>query len=280
MNPIILIIKKCLGVKGIRLAKSLFFPSQLQINRNGIKFTVNSKQNYEFWLGIKKGKWEYSNTFAIFDKFLNRQHSYVDIGAHIGSTVLYGCQLAKHCYAIEPDPIAFEELNKNVYLNKDLLPRVTLANLAISNLSGTVSLYQVGDRWGNSASSILNDSTKSAQEIKSKTFQQFITEHSINDCNFIKIDIEGAEFIVLPTMKDYLQINKPTLLVEFHPMLVDQPMQKLESIRNVLKIYNHLYDEKFKEIEVESIFSSFRDKPDQTLRVVFTPLSLTESSKF
>ena len=35
--------------------------------------------------------------------------------------------------------------------------------------------------------------------------------------NFIKIDIEGGEYIILPAMKNFLKINKPTLLISIHP---------------------------------------------------------------
>ena len=266
------LIQKCLGIRGTHLVKSLFFPNQLQIDKNGRKFTVNSKRDYLFWLRVKKGKWE-PETFVIFDKFLSRQNSFIDVGAWLGATVLYGCQLAKHCYAVEPDPIAFEELKKNVELNKDMISRITLANVALSNLSGTMNLYQPEGEWGNSGSSILFDETKASKEVRSTTFQQFITDHSIDDCNFIKMDIEGGEFIVLPTMIDYLKTHKPTLLLELHPMYIKSPPQQLEEMITVFNIYDHIYDENLKEIDLESIFFSMKNKPDKTLRIVLTSLS-------
>lgn len=265
------IIKKCLGVKGTRLVRSISFSNQLQINKKGRKFTVNSKKEYPFWMLVKLGLWE-SDTYTILDKFLNNQHSYLDIGAWIGPTVLYGSQIAKHCYAVEPDHIAFQELTKNVKLNKNIQSRITLANFAISDLSGTIRLYQSDEDWGNSTSSILSNEGKSSREIESKTFQQFIEDYSITDCNFIKMDIEGGEFIVLPTMFNYLKMNKPTLLVEIHPMFVNDPIQKFENIRQVLNIYDHMYNEKFKEIDIESILFLLKNKPDKTLQVLLTDL--------
>src|SRR6267143_3643123 len=107
------IVRKFLGDRGTKLAKSLLIPKELQINKNGRHFVVNPEKDYFFWRDLQKGKWEPS-TFTIFDKFLNKQHSYIDIGAWWGPTVLYGCQLARHCYAVEPDPIAFQELKNNV----------------------------------------------------------------------------------------------------------------------------------------------------------------------
>jgi len=77
------------------------------IHKNGKKFYVNTSKNEWFWNQVETNLWE-PDTFKIFDKFIDKEHSYIDIGAWIGPTVLYGCQISKHCYAIEPDPIAFK----------------------------------------------------------------------------------------------------------------------------------------------------------------------------
>jgi FkbM family methyltransferase len=265
------VIKKILGPKGTRLVRSVSFSRQLQINKKNIKFTVNSKREFPFWILVKLGLWE-SETYKIMDKFLDKQHSYLDIGSWIGPTVLYGSQLARHCYAVEPDHIAFQELKNNVELNKNIQSNITLINAALSNLSGTIPLYQFDESWGHSTSSILSNETKSSKNVKSKTFQQLIDEYSITDCNFVKMDIEGGEFIVLPTMLDYLKINKPTLLVEIHPMFVDDPIQKFGNIKPVLDIYDHIYDEKFRKINTDSILLLMQNRSDLTLQILLTDL--------
>ena len=268
MNLIPVVIK-ILGVRGTRFVRSISFSKQLQIKKKEIKFAVNSKREYAFWMLVKLGLWE-SETYAIMNKYLDKQHSYIDIGSWIGPTALYGCQLAKHCYAVEPDHVAFEELSKNVQLNKNLQSNITLLNIAISNSSGVVHLYQPDESWGKSTSSILSDEAKSSREVESKTFQQIIDELSITDCNFIKMDIEGAEFIVLPTMLNYLKNNRPTLLVEIHPMYVNDISQKFENIKPVLEIYNYMYNEKFERIDVDSTLLLLKNKPDRTVQILLT----------
>ena len=57
--------------------------------------------------------WE-KQTFQILDKFLEKNYSYIDIGSWIGTTALYACQLSRHCYAIEPNPISFKELKTRI----------------------------------------------------------------------------------------------------------------------------------------------------------------------
>lgn len=46
-------------------------------------------------------------------KYCNKENTYIDIGAWIGPTVLYGACVSKHVYAIEPDPAAVSQLKKN-----------------------------------------------------------------------------------------------------------------------------------------------------------------------
>ena len=97
---------------------------KIKIEKNGKTFFVNSSNNASFWASMQVGVWE-PETFKIFDIFLDKNHSYVDLGAWIGPTVLYGCQNAKFCYAIEPDPVALKQLKNNEDLNPNLISRIS-----------------------------------------------------------------------------------------------------------------------------------------------------------
>lgn len=145
------LIKRILGKKLIRLYRSIktAHPKKISIVKNGKRFTVNCLEldRYMEWLDYKKGNYE-PKTFKIFDKFLDEDHSYIDIGAYIGPTVLYACQLAKHCFAIEPDPIACKELKNNIALNAHLKSKITVSELAISNRSGTTKFFTPAEYLG------------------------------------------------------------------------------------------------------------------------------------
>ena len=169
---------------------------------------------------------------------MDRNHPYRDIGAWIGPTALYGCQIAKHCHAIEPDPDAFKILQDNVKLNPKLKDRITLYDCCIGDSCNDVKLGN-NNKFGDSSSSILYDHTKSIT-VKSVTLDRFIQTNSIKDLNFIKIDIEGGELIVLPNIKGYLQKNKPTLFISLHPFLFKDIEKDCRKIVDVLKIYNNI----------------------------------------
>src|SRR5580658_8197648 len=111
----------------------------MRINARGKQFEVLLGNHAGFWNQVSSGAWE-SGTFAIFDRFLDREHSYIDIGAWIGPTLLYGCQLAKAAYGLEPDPLAYAELEQNIGLNKAIASNVRLFNACIAPRSGEVAL--------------------------------------------------------------------------------------------------------------------------------------------
>ena len=144
---------------------------------------------------IAQKNWE-QNTFRIFKKFLNKDSSYIDIGAWIGPTVLFAVHFAKKVYAVEPDPIAYRELLNNIEANNNLKDRIVVFYGCIGNSNGKVKIgnpYEVGS----SSSSLLFSKSSASWEAESMTIDTFVKKYNIDDCGFIKMDIEGGEFYVL-----------------------------------------------------------------------------------
>ncbi len=180
--------------------------------------------------------------------FLDSNHSYIDLGAWIGPTVLYGCQKAKFCYAIEPDPVAFKQLKNNVKLNPSLISRISFSNSCVMNSSGITYLTTKGE-FGDSCSSTTFKKSSSSIEVPSTTLEQFFHDNSIDDCNFIKIDIEGGEFTVLPNASKFLEEKKPTLHISLHPGMMENPKESMRKIYDVISMYDVLYNNELQEIK-------------------------------
>ena len=221
--------------------------SKIKIQKNDKIFFVNSSQLNHFWAQLQLNLWE-SNTFKIFDTFLDSNHSYIDLGAWIGPTVLYGCQKAKFCYAIEPDPVAFKQLKNNVKLNPSLISRINFSNSCIMNSSGITYITTKGE-FGDSCSSTTFKKSSSSLEVPSTTLEQFFHDNSIDDCNFIKIDIEGGEFEVLPAASKFLEEKKPTLHISLHPGMMENPKESMRKIYDVISMYDVLYNNELQEIK-------------------------------
>jgi FkbM family methyltransferase len=208
----------------------------LKIKINNRSFFVdktNIVSSINHWRYINEGTWE-PHTFKILEEYLNTDCSYIDMGSWIGSTVLYGSLLAKHTYAIEPDPIALISLRNNIEVNEDLKKKITLFDGAISDNTGSFSLY---NSVGESTSTLVGSGI--SINIKALSFDDFVKEYGIKDCNFIKMDIEGAEKIVLPSMVNYLEkcVYKPVLYISFHPNFFKG--EDKENIKKSLRFYNN-----------------------------------------
>ena len=242
-----------------------------KVKKNKITFFVtgpDAPYSDDFWNKVEMDEWE-DRTYRIFDVLLSKNHSYIDMGAWIGPTVLYACQLVQHCYALEPDPVAFNALTDNISLNPNLINKITLYNGCIWNVSEYVKLGTKTD-FGDSRSSILFANSQSSIDVKSLTLDDFIKVNDIKNCNFIKIDIEGGEAIVLPNIKSYLQRNKPTLLLSLHPFAFNDKKNDLEAILDVLKIYKNIYNTNGRPLKLHQLFNILYSLEKDSFSVVTT----------
>ncbi|EGW36165.1 hypothetical protein DOT_5949 [Desulfosporosinus sp. OT] len=70
-------------------------------------------------------------------------------------------------------------------------------------------------------------------EVRGITISDFLTEYDVKDIGFIKIDIEGGEYSIIPSMHDYLCSNRPTLLlyISFHSFRLSEEI-KIKNSKN------------------------------------------------
>lgn len=212
------------------------------ISNNSINFNVDPMtgdcDGFGFWKRLVVGGWE-PHTFNVLQRFLSKENSYIDVGAWVGPTVLFGAQLSKHCYAFEPDPKAFKELQINLKLNPDI-KNVDEYQVAISHTTGTVSIG-TNTKKGDSMSSLLFQDVES-WNVASITLKDCFAKYNIQDCNFIKMDIEGGEALVIPASKDFLKEIQPTLYLSLHTAWMPDRYLFLENIKDALSFYKNIYD--------------------------------------
>jgi FkbM family methyltransferase len=189
----------------------------MKIQLRNRTFVVEEGQYDEVWKYINSGKWE-SQTCKILDYFVGREDIVIDLGAWIGAVSLYAEQLASKVYAVEPDPVVFPFLEKNVLQNPELKSKIRCCKLAISKQNGLFTLY-ARKQYGVSSSSSLpriRDGL-STEQVRGITLREFIDSEKIKKIDFIKMDIEGGEFDLLPSIIDELKnLNFPSLYISFH----------------------------------------------------------------
>jgi FkbM family methyltransferase len=224
------------------------------ISINGLKFKVDP-YHFSFWRKAAKGRWE-PNTYAIISKFINVDSVYCDVGAWIGPTVIYAAKQCKQVICFEPDPIAYRYLLWNIELNE--LQNVTSFSIALATRTAIQRMANFGSNLGDSSTSLLNDNQeKTGVDVLTLTWKAFIDFYNIHKIDFLKIDIEGAEFDLIPTLKDYISVYKPIVYLSTHAPLLDVSLRnaKMQQIIDVMGIYKKWLNENFKQVDISELSS-------------------------
>jgi len=149
----------------------------------------------------------------------------IDCGANIGLSTIYLKKLypSAKILAFEPDPEIFSVLNKNLDSSKTK-SGVTCIQACLAKEPGEVIFYSDHADGGSMANP--NKNTK-AIKVSAVNLNAYLTEH----VDFLKIDIEGAEYEVVMSISDKLK-NVSNVFIEYHSFA--QKEQKLDEILNIL----------------------------------------------
>jgi FkbM family methyltransferase len=227
-----------------------------------LKFDV-PKYGYRVYCPINKEDFAIMSRHEdeIIDHFNTKQGDIVvDVGAHMGKyTIIASKQVGANgkVIAIEAHPGNYEMLNHNIKLNG--LTNVIPLNYAVYSKETKIKLFLPDEESGytmhhsvmfnylSSKYPLQGKDNEKFIEVNANTLDNLLQKNGIPQVNWIKIDVEGAEFEVLKGSANVLSISKDiSLLIEVHnPSDTDHYTQ----IIDFLKPYN------FK-IEFEKIYGS------------------------
>jgi len=186
---------------------------------------------------VLTGCWEKNET-EIFKKIVKNGMNVIDIGAHIGYYTLIAAKIvgAKgKIYAFEPEQKNYSLLTKNIEINK--YKNIISARKAVSNKTGTTKLFL----QTSALHTIVNPhGDKKSVDVETIALDDFFTENQKID--FIKMDAEGAEYMIFQGMANILKNNyNLIILTEFYPKLlkeyIDPRMYLDKFIKNNFKIF-------------------------------------------
>jgi len=154
-----------------------------------------------------------AHDLRIFKDNVKDGDNVVDLGANIGYFTLILAKLvgpAGHVFAFEPDPRNLVLLKKNVEYNN--YKNVTIIPKAVSNVNDKCTLYVGQKSFGQNT--IYKPEKRKNQKflvIESETIRLddfFKMNNLLDKISFMKMDIEGAEFLALDGMKEILKLNQ------------------------------------------------------------------------
>jgi FkbM family methyltransferase len=214
------------------------------ITCNGHSFLIDETGMGRYWLDMEDNKWE-PWTFRIFNKFLSKNTTYIDLGAWIGMTVLYASKLSDRCYAFEPDPVAYKILCGNIDANG--IKNIRAFNEAVADHDGTLTLGNEHHTLGNAVTRI--GTSIDQFQVPCRTLETICVQEGISGSIFIKMDVEGAEEIILRDT-EFFRIRKPILYLSTHEPWFKDPTTAMETIKKVSILYKHCLHNDLWEIDV------------------------------
>jgi FkbM family methyltransferase len=180
---------------------------------------------------------------SLIEKFVHPGDIVFDIGANFG---WYSTMFAKKLgatskiYAFEPVPPTFERLKEHIKLNE--LENLIVPNrIALSDKIGQAKMHLFKGRSHALAS--LNPQGESDYETFETsliTLDNFLDENHLTHVNFVKIDVEGNELMVLEGASKLLSAsNAPILMVEINNDTFSSFNYSAEQIWSCLRTFGY-----------------------------------------
>lgn len=182
-------------------------------------FLVRTKFDCDLLLDLDLGDnlglflWHYPDFYEkeeieAFCSFITPGCTVLDVGANVGLYTLLAAKRGARVFAIEADPHNAALLRHHVKLNR-LENRVTILEIAATEIEKTVTLYRNPQNWGES--NILNRGNLSGTVMGHP-----IDSLDLPPIDVCKMDIEGAEVFALQGMEGTLKRSpQMKLFVEY-----------------------------------------------------------------
>lgn len=192
------------------------------------------------WLGknIYFGSYE-RKEMAALSKLFKPGSVALDVGANIGyySIFLEKALKCRKVLAFEPSPRELEQLHENLELNNCSV--VQVISMALGDHMGTTEFYLSKMNFGrNSITEIKKASEKVSVSIT--TLDDYLSNHPEDSVELIKIDIEGAEALMLKGASGTIEKYRPIIL--FESWLIDSGVFEEINCEATTIIRNHRYE--------------------------------------
>lgn len=187
----------------------------------GARVRLGLFEHKDYWY---HGRERERETMEAFARLIPRGGTVIEVGGHIGYISMYLASLAGprgRVIVFEPGP------NNHKYLKRNIagLDNVEWVDRAVSDRSGPVTFYC--DNLTGQNNSLVSDFKvpeinaartgialeRSEVTVEATTLDAFCAERGLMP-EFIKVDVEGAEWRVVRGMKSVLRTARPRLMIE------------------------------------------------------------------
>ena len=219
-----------------------FYGSPVNRTINGItaSFTVSSPQEYARASTVHGER----SVVADVIQTLEFDDVFYDVGANVGTYSCFAGQVVDdgNVIAFEPHPANVDRLRENASLN-DI--QVEVRSVALSNEHGSSELSVSGDhdQAGTGTHSLSTGEDEQTFEIETVEGDRLIKEEEIRPPSVMKIDVEGAEQLVLEGLRSTLKNGHcHTIYCEVHPDRISEFGGSEQELRTLLRTSGYSVD--------------------------------------
>lgn len=179
----------------------------------GLVYPVVLPDDKQIWIGTYEQ--DFSETLAAA---VRPESSCYDIGGYRGFFAgVMACRGASSVHVFEPLPPNAEQIRRMAALN----PRLPLHvhEMALADVAGeTTFAVMPATSMGKLSRSEFDSGNRPTNitTVKVETVDQMIAQNRIPPADLIKIDVEGAEILVLQGAMRLIRDRRPTLFIEVH----------------------------------------------------------------
>jgi FkbM family methyltransferase len=198
----------------LRWCARLYKDGSVVIIKNGYLAGYKWRRSHRYLSSYWIGTYELAVQECLIRE-LKPGNVFYDVGANAGFFSLLGSKCVDEkgrVFAFEPLPENIKAIKNQLELNQ--VSNCTLVEVALSDRNGEIELFE-GEDTSTATLKARTNVNGNSRIVKSITLDEFAKIAPLPD--FIKMDIEGAEALVLQKAGEILSsVNPPKLLIEFH----------------------------------------------------------------
>jgi FkbM family methyltransferase len=193
---------------------------------------------------VAVGEWE-PETWRAMSEHIGPGKVFIDVGAHIGYFSLKAAKaVGSHgrVLAVEPNPETLKVLRANVEANRDTM--VTVYPVACSESDGFLDLFAAA-RANTGASSLAKanamhfGSVVNSYHVPTRRLDDLVRDSGVTRVDFVKIDVEGAELLVLKGAGATLDRFHPVLTIEMEPKQLKSMGATTDEVKKLLRDHGY-----------------------------------------
>lgn len=213
---------------------------ELVVTRRGIRWGLDLREGIDFSIYLL-GAFELA-TIKAYEPRIPFGGTVLDVGANVGAHTLHMARCVGpggRVIAFEPTDWAYSKLLKNVSLNPDLASCVQAEQVLLTDDSASAVPLKIFSSWplegGKDLHSIHLGRAMPVTKAVVKTLDGFVKEADLGRIDFIKIDVDGAEYSVLSGGMETLRRDLPVIVTELAPYDPNAPGGGIDRLLDLIE---------------------------------------------